>query len=400
MMRRLLTLTTSFAIAVVLLPAAAADAFNPATQSHPGACSQETTSVTHAVHDYAENGVLSAFAGLVGIHGSTGVVMRRLDSELVLGVVSRRVITENHGCEGVGNWFSVGPRTLNVGERVGVRVPAKLRARLCSHPGHRCKRITFDAHVVFPTNCWNPNFGGVRVAIYVHKPKVVPKSYKKRRSPKRTVPVPPATPPSTPTPVTPVATPTPVPSATDALQCSAGGVVVTLSNAASATASASFTVNGKSYGPLAAGASETVTVPVAPGSSAALVVSSGGSTLIESRVTNSCSADPKVEILPAACVVNQAAASVEAEIEVELENAPEATLPAYFEIEWPNITGYNETNEEYEYTIESKRVGPLAPGAKETVTIKFETFSELSAVEVTSEGKQVAREEYKYLCAG
>lgn len=396
MSRRQLVLIASLALAFTVLPAAAADAFNPATQSHPGACSQETTSVTRAVHDYSENGVLLAFAGLVGIHGSTGAVTRRMDSELVLGTVVSRAITENHGCEGVGDWFSVGLRTLNAGEHVGVRVPAKLRSRLCSRPSSGCKHAAFDAHVVFPTNCWNPNFGRVRVAVYVHKAKVVPKSYKKRYLPKRQVA--PArvtpTPAATPTPVTPVAIA--APSATDKLECSAGGVVVTLSNGASATASASFTVNGKSYGPLAAGTSEAVTIPIAPGASATLMVSSGGSTLIESHVTNTCSADPKVVIGPPSVCRYEPPGGYYTEVEVELENAPSATLPAFFTIEWP-VQAENPITKEPEVKMESESFGPLSPGATETATIRFEPFPE-STIEVTSEGKQIAHEEFGDLC--
>ncbi|HEY1689656.1 MAG TPA: hypothetical protein VGF95_12425 [Solirubrobacteraceae bacterium] len=403
MLRRLSVLTASLVIAVAaavaLLPVAAADAFNPATQSHPGACSQETESVTHAVHDYAENGVLDAFAGLVGIHGSTAAVMHRMDSELVLGAVVKRVVTENHGCEGVGEWFSVGPRTLNVGEPVGVRVPAKLRTRLCAHARSGCKRVAFDAHVVFPINCWNPNFGSVRVALYVHKPKVVPKSYKKRHLPKREV-APAQEAELTPTPATPIATPSavPAPSATERLDCSAGAVVVTLSNAASATGSASFTVDGKSYGPLAAGASETVTVPLAPGESTMLEVVSGGSVLVASRqIVNTCSADPEASI-EATCIEEDGELDYSAEVVVHLVNAPGATLPASFTVEW-EAEYFNEENEGLELVPISEAVGPLAPGGEKTIEFVIEeAYGQPTHVSVSSGGRKILEEELTLQC--
>lgn len=54
MLRKALVLALFAAVAAVLLaPAAGADTFDPATQSHEGACARETTSVPEAVRDYA-----------------------------------------------------------------------------------------------------------------------------------------------------------------------------------------------------------------------------------------------------------------------------------------------------------------------------------------------------------
>src|ERR1700739_4255308 len=82
---------------------ASAQSFDPATQSHEGACARETTNVAQAVHDYAANGVLADFAGLVGIHGSARSVEAQMRGQLVVAGVSGQVVTANHGCDGDGD---------------------------------------------------------------------------------------------------------------------------------------------------------------------------------------------------------------------------------------------------------------------------------------------------------
>lgn len=354
MLRKALIALLLAAIALAALTAAAgAQGFDPATQSHEGACARETVNVAQAVHDYAANGVLADFAQLLGIHGSAGSLGGKMRRQLVVARVRSRVVTANHGCDGQGHWFAVGPRTLYAGEQVGVSVPGKLRSRLCLGSHRGCKRLVLKESVVLPITCWNPNLGSVSVVLYVRVPK--PKHTVK---PAKEVAAPTPTPPA---PTPPAPTPVADPAAVAAQQqCSEGAaVVVTLSNGTSATAPASFVVNGVSHGPILAGASEKVTIaPASPGSSVSVTVVSGSSTLIDAEsFMNTCVPKPAAKAtFVEACQQKQ---DYDTEYEVELTNEASATWPATFKLEW---TGPEEKLETAEY-------GPLAPGKTEKVFI-------------------------------
>lgn len=174
-------LTATMAVAAIavtaLAPPAGAEGFNPATQSHEGACARETTVVRAAVRDYEGNGVLSYFANLISVHPererrahvAQSALLKAMGRRLVVGSVERKVVTENHGCDGEGHWFPVGLRTLSRGEEVGVKVSRKLRLRLCLKRNRGCRQIVVKAAVVFPINCWNPNMGRVNVVLYVER---------------------------------------------------------------------------------------------------------------------------------------------------------------------------------------------------------------------------------------
>lgn len=357
--------------------------FDPGTQSHPGACSRETRDVRQAVNNFGANGVLASFAELLGIHGPSSALAAQMDKRLVLAAVQGKVVTENHGCDGEGHWFAVGPRTLPAGQRVGVKVSSRLRARLCAHASRRCKPVILSAHVVFPINCWNPNMGSVKVRIYVRKPPAkAPKGSKEAHKPKHH---PAKMPPATPAPSV-VPPPTPAPSAVATLNCGAGGVVVKLSNASTATATARFEVDGASYGPLAPGASETVTVPLALGASTTITVSSEGTILIAGQsLSNSCASDPRAAVNPADCL-SSGDGGLTLEYEVWLQNGREASLPAYFVVEWTSSSGKHETAE----------FGPLAPGAEVTTPLWIEwSWQSEEAIDVTvsSEGRVIFTEE-------
>jgi hypothetical protein len=374
------------ALAALATPAAA-QAYNPATQSHWGACSRQTTNVSEAVRDYAANGVLADFARLVGIPGSGRVLVGRMGRQLVVARVQHTVVTANHGCDGAGDWFAVGPRTLKASEQVGVRVPPKLRSRLCVRAHRGCRRIVLKESVVFPITCWNPNMGSVSVVLYVHRRK--PKRHVKPAKEKALPPAPPAKP--TPPPPSPPAPPAPVadPAATVAQQsCVEGaGVVVTLSDGATATASASFVVNGTTYGPVEPGKSQQVTIPLAsPGTEVSLTVTSGSTTLISGEsFKNSCVAKPSATVLSDQCKFEED--MVFAEAKIELSNAATATLPAAFEVEWTSPAE----------TLETKEYGPLAPGGTETITLSL--IAAPSEVTVRSGGQVLMKEELSSVCA-
>lgn len=386
-------------------PVAIAAAFNPSTQSHEGACARETTRVAGAVGDYASNGVLSAFARLIGVGGSGAALVKTMDRRLVVGRVAHAVVTGNHGCDGHGDWFAVGPRTLYAGERAGVKVSSKLRKRLCLSSRRRCRRIVVRAHVVFPINCWNPNVGRIGVALYVHRRKHRPKpkrhvkpAHEHKAPAPEPAPAPnPATPPPAPTSSpAPAQTPAPTPVADPAatatqLSCSEGAsVVVTISNGASATASATFTVDGVSHGPIAPGGSEKLTIPLAsPGATATVTVTSGSSTLISGKsFANECIAKPFAKAtLIEACGEKQAFAF--AEYEVEVGNESTATWPATVTLKWIGTEGEPGSTESHEY-------GPFAAGGSKSFVViagfplSFETGQMFAA---TSEGKPIAVEE-------
>lgn len=284
-------------------------------------------------------------------------------------------MTANHGCDGEGHWFPVGPRTLNAGEQVGIAVPVKLRSRLCLASHRGCRRIVVKEATVFPITCWNPNFGRVSVVLYVHRRKPKPKRHvkpaKERAKPKPVTPAP-APPPAPPAPL--VADPT-----ASATQASCGEVSVTLTNAASATAPASFSVDGKSYGPLEPGKSETVTIPLTAGTLTTVQVTSGSSTLVDQNFSYTCKAEPQARVTSEQCHYSQEGAVVE--VTVELLDAATATLPTSpFQIEWTNES-------EEEKTAEYRS---LAPGEHEVVTLQV--IAAPSTVKVTSGGFQFEQE--------
>jgi hypothetical protein len=320
-------------VMLVLLSPASASAFNPATQSHRGACAQATDNVSQAVGNWQANGVVGPFAGMLGLAPTA----QDLNKWLVIGVVKSETVTANNGCDGFGSFFDVGGRTLFAGEHVGVKVPANLRKRVCAHPGGGCQPVTILASVVFPTNCWNLNTGAVLVTIYVHpKPKPKPK-------PK-----------------------IPKPSVTASFSCSIGGVVLRLSNGSNATASASFTVNGIHYSALRPGHVRYLTIHVANGDTLTVTVSSGKQTLINRRnFTNSCVGPPVPQ--PSATATLDCSVAPAGGVVVTLTNSPTATGPASFTV---NGTAY----------------GPIAPGANQHVTIPANTGA-MVTVTVTSGGQ-------------
>lgn len=318
--------------------------YNPATQAHWGACSLTTTNVAQAVGDLRANGVLAQYARLLGVQASTA----QLRQALIVGYVTSAVTTANHGCTDTGQVFSVGPRQLYRGETVGVALPRALRTRACrgSHAG--CERLVLHVGTVLPTNCWNIELGAVSVAVYVHrpavkkKPPVKPKPPVKKKKPK---------------PVTKPAIAVAKPSASAAVSCGAGGVVVTLRNAAVATASAPFTVNGRHYGPLAPGQRLRVTIALAAGARTTLTVSSAGHTLIGGRsISDTCPVPPTPKPpapptpQPTATAAMSCSAGSTGGVVVTLGNAASATADASFSV---NGSDY----------------GPVAPGASTTVTV-------------------------------
>src|SRR5580658_2655455 len=190
------------ALAVVLTLPVSAQAFNPAYQSSPGSCSQNTQSVSHAVGDIHANGVLRVYARAIGVHASDSTLVAKMDKALLIGTVIRSTTTANHGCDGHGGVYPVGGRTLYTGETVAVKVPARYAGRACAAGTTGCQAVVIVARVVLPTNCWNLNTGTIPVLVHVrpahHKPKPKPKPKPKVAKP----------------------------AASAALSCSAGGVVV------------------------------------------------------------------------------------------------------------------------------------------------------------------------------
>jgi hypothetical protein len=154
---------------------------------------------------------------------------------------------------------------------------------------------------------------------------------------------------------------------------------VTLSNAATAAADASFEVNGTSYGPLAPGASQAVTVSIAPGTVGTLTVTSGSTTILSGAAyTNSCSADASA-LVTAACAVNLAGGG--GTIAVQLSNGASAALSASFSV---TATG-NATS-----GFGPQTVGPLNPGGTQTLLIPIDASGNDVVVTVSSGGAQVA----------
>lgn len=427
--------------------------YDPATQSHPGACSQNTLNVAQAVNDLSANGILGQYAVLVGVHATGSALSAQMRKTLVVLRVAKSTVTANHGCTTDGMIFSVGPRTLTAGETVGVGLPGSIRSKLCTGSTAGCERKVLTEHTVFPTNCWNLDQGSVQVVVYLHRPPVKPKPKPKpKHKPTTKAKVKLARPsaqvastcgvngpgyatvtlsngaaataaavfdvagksygpvaagksltvtvglqssgstllqvssggdvlvnqsvPSDPCPSAPAS----APSASAALSCTAGGVIVTLSNGAAATAAASFEVNGTTYGPLNPGGSETVTVPVGPGTTGKLTVTSGSSTLLNASYSNTCSAGPAAAFVGVFCGAGGEDGTAGGVLVVQLSNAADATLPASFTVTATGTTtaGYGPTT-----------IGPLAAGASDTVLIPVDASGNTITATVSSGGTQL-----------
>jgi len=333
-------------------------AYDPATQSHPGACSQNTLDVSQAVGDLNANGVLGKYASLVGVQATGSALTAEMKQTLMVLKVLNTTVTANHGCTTDGIIFPSGSRTLTAGETVGVAVPARIRAKLCRGSTAGCEREVLTEQTVFPTNCWNLDQGTVKVAVYVHRPKTKVKVVEPKPKPK---PKPRPKPRPKPKPL--VAQP----SADVAATCGVSGpgfVTVTLANGGSATKAATFEVNGKSYGPVAAGQSMPITVGLESSGNLELRVSSGGEALVDQSLpADACPVTPALEAAPTATAALTCSAGW---VSVTLKNGATATTGATFEV---GGTSY----------------GPLAAGESETVTVPI-TPGVASTVTVTSGG--------------
>ena len=412
--------------------------YDPATQSHPGACSQDTLNVVRAVADLNANGVLGHYASIVGVHATGSALLTQMRQTLMVLPVAAQTVTANHGCTTDGVIFPVGSRTLTRGETVAVAVPRSVRAHMCAGAARDCRREVLKVHTVFPTNCWNLNQGTIGVVIYVHRPRPKTRAKVRLARPSAHVTTACGAGNAGTAKVTlsnaasasakamflingrsygPVAAghslevtvalnssgyklirvsadgellvsqriaadacPAPAPTASAALSCSAGGVVVTLANAAGATADATFEVNGTSYGPLAPGSSQTVTVAATPGSTTTLTVSSGSQTLLNAAAyADTCAAAPSA-LAVAACVSSTFDSQGGGTIAVTLTNGADATLPASF-----TVAATGNTSSGYG----PQSVGPLAPGASQTILIPIDGSGNTSTVTVSSGGKQL-----------
>lgn len=140
-------------------------------QDHQGACARSTSSIKKGVSDLQYNGVLNSFAKSVGIHGFDGSLKKQMEEQLIIGTIAVSVTTENTGCNGAGGTFSAGLRTLYKGEKVALKVPAKIGKEACKGPSPKCKKVRVVVTVVFPVSCWNKNHKKrIVVWIWVHKP--------------------------------------------------------------------------------------------------------------------------------------------------------------------------------------------------------------------------------------
>lgn len=418
--------------------------FDPATQSHPGACSQNTLDVPRAVGDLSANGILGQYAAMVGVHATGAQLRTQMQRTLVVLRVASATTTANHGCTTDGVIFPVGPRTLTRGETVGVALPAKLRATLCRGPGSGCLRKVLTEHTVFPTNCWNLDTGTIKVVVYVRRPHAKTRAKVLLSKPSAHVSATcgtgnsgtatvtlrdgsgasaaadflvngkhygPVKPGHSLTvqlalgtgntairvrsggellvnqqlPADPCPAPAPpaksAPSANAVLSCSAGGVVVTLSNAAGATADATFQVNGTSYGPLAPGVSRTVTIAVASGQSVSVTVTSGGTALLSGAAyANSCASAPSA-LADVRCT--SPFSSGGGTLVVQLANGAGAALPATFSVTAAGntTTGYGPTS-----------IGPLAAGGTQTLDIPVDGSGTNVTVTIDSGGAQLVNE--------
>ena len=103
--------------------------------------------------------------------------------------VAKATRTNNEGCDGRGGRFGAGKRTLNKGEKVVIKLPAKYaKSDLCTKASATCKRVRITVSFAAPVSCWNGNSGKVVVEIFV-------------REPKKSTPKPPAAKPADTTPV-------------------------------------------------------------------------------------------------------------------------------------------------------------------------------------------------------
>lgn len=412
--------------------------FDHSTQAHPGACSRTTLNVAQAVGDLNANGVLGQYAALVGVHATGAALLAKMRGTLVVEQVASQTVTQNHGCTTDGVIFGTGARTLTVGENVGVALPAAIRKRLCAGTHAGCERQVVTVSTVFPTNCWNLNQGTIRIQVFVLRPKrrhlvrhharpsvsvktscgignpgIATLTLVNRRGANarawftvnghRYGPIAPGasrvitvaltsgastgiqvssggeilaslSDPPYQCAVTPEIES--VPTASAALSCQAGGVVVTLANGADATADASFDVNGTSYGPLAPGASQNVTVAVSPGTSAQVTVTSGAQTLLTGTTySNSChgAASALASVSCAASWLGGGGGT----LSVQLANAASATLPTDFV-----VTATGNTTSGYGPAT----LGPVAVGATQTLLIPVDASQNPVHVTISSGG--------------
>jgi hypothetical protein len=138
-------------------------------QDHQGACARSTTSINKGVGDLQFNGVLGSFADSFGIHGVDGAIQKRMNSQLVVGEVVTATVTDNEGCDGAGNTFGAGKRTLRKDEQVVVRSPARFGSSVCQHRSKQCRAVTITVKVALPASCWNRNKGTIKVRIWIKK---------------------------------------------------------------------------------------------------------------------------------------------------------------------------------------------------------------------------------------
>ncbi len=187
--------TTLIALAALVVVGAifpgSASAYNR-HQDHRGACARSTQSINKGVGDLAYNGVVRTVARRLGIKSYNGSITKQLKNQLIIGRVYRSKRTRNHGCDGHRRMFGAGKRTLYKGESVAVKVPAKYGKDACTRPSRRCKVVVIKVKTTFPTSCWNPNYGWVKVKIWIKR------DHKPARPPKPTPPAPPAVPPAPP----------------------------------------------------------------------------------------------------------------------------------------------------------------------------------------------------------
>lgn len=175
-------------VGITFIVSASAEATN-GHQDHRGACARSTTSIDKGLSDWRHNGVLGAYAKKMGFKKVDGSVTKQLRERLVVARVVKATRTNNEGCNGRGGRFSAGKRTLNKGEKVVIKLPAKYaKSDLCTKASATCKRVRITVSFAAPVSCWNGNSGRVVVEILV-------------REPKKSTPKPPAAKPTDTTPV-------------------------------------------------------------------------------------------------------------------------------------------------------------------------------------------------------
>jgi len=344
--------------------------YDPVTQSHPGACSQTTLNVSEAVNDLSANGVLGQYASLVGVRATGNALKTDMRETLMVERVAKTVTTANHGCTTSGLVFSVGSRVLTAGETIGVAMPASVRANLCHGSTSGCERKVLTFHEVFPTNCWNLNQGTVQVVVYVHKAKVVAKPVLVIKSAK--------------------------PSASVSFACG--------DNGGTASLAASFTIDGKSYGPVAAGRSLTVLVALSSSTDTDLVVDSGGQALINqtdppdpcsiagtSTGTNTTTDTTATTTVAAPSATATVACAVNGDgggtLTVDLTDGSSATAAADF-----SVTASGNTSSGYGPST----VGPVAIGSTEALLIPVDASGNTITLTVDSGGQQLLLQTFTF----